>query len=180
MNDKSIAYWHSGLLRAARYSSTVEDFDRGRLKFERTLIHSGYVLKFINYHFKRFFKANQAMSVWRYLDSEKYQQLHKKLLNQPTRQEKKRQKKGSDSNDLAQYLPTKKLWNRDKLIVHYHFQSGPTIQYRRELRRLWKTYYVNNKSLVKNVQLTVGIRTNPSLEHRLVKKKPPRIYLGNV
>jgi hypothetical protein len=85
----------------------------------------------------------------------------------------------NDPNDLPHYLPKKKPWNKEKLIVHYHFENGPTTQYRQEFRRLWKKYYVYNNSNVKHVQLTVGVRSNPPLEHRLVKKKPPQPILVN-
>jgi hypothetical protein len=100
-----------------------------------------------------------------------------KLLSQPTRQEKKRQQLSSHIHDQASYLPTKKPWDREKLIVHYHFESGPTAQYRQEFRRLWRSYYVHDQSRVKDVRLIVGTRTNTPLEHRLVKKKPARASL---
>ena len=175
--QRNIVY--GGLLRAFRFCSNVDDFDRERLKFELTLITSGYPLAFINYHFKRFFQGNQALSVWKYLDIDRYQQLHKKLLNQPTRQEKKRRQVISDPDDLAQYLPKKKPWDRKKLIVYYNYETGPTVEYGQEFRRLWKESYVNDQSRVKDVRVTVGTRTNPPLEHRLVKKKPPQAVLNS-
>jgi hypothetical protein len=174
-NHRNIIY--GGLVRAARYSSYVEDFDCERLKFELTLLTSGYPLAFIDFHFSRFFHGNQAMAVWKLLNVASYQRLHLKLLNQPTRQEKKRRQLSSNMNDIADYLPTKKAWNREKLIVHYHFESGPTAQYRQEFRRLWQSYYVHDQSRVKDVRLIVGTRTNTPLEHRLVKKKPARTFL---
>ena len=170
---------YGGLVRAARYSSNVEDFDCERLKFELTLLTSGYPLSFVDYHFKRFFCANQALPVWKLLDVACYQRLHVKLLNQPTRQEKKHRQLSDDIDDYANYLPVKKPWDRTKLIVHYHFESGPTAQYRQEFRRLWQSYYVHDQSRVKDVRLIVGIRTNTPLEHRLVKKKPARTFLVN-
>ena len=119
------------------------------------------------------------MSVWKLLDVASYQRLHMKLLNQPTRQEKNRRPLSSNIHNLADFLPTKKTWNREKLTVHYHFESGPTAQYRQEFRRLWQQYYVHDQSRVKDVRLIVGTRTNTPLEHRLVKKKPPRAFLKN-
>ena len=170
---------YGGLVRAARYSSNVNDFDYERLKFELTLLTSGYPLPFIDYHFKRFFCANQALPVSTLLDVACYQRLHVKLLNQPTRQEKKRRQQSGDIDDYAVYLPVRKPWDRNKLIVHYHFESGPTAQYRQEFRRLWHAHYVHDQSLVKDVRLIVGTRTNTPLEHRLVKKKPTRTFLVN-
>ena len=176
-NHRNIIY--GGLVRAARYSSNVQDFDGERLKFELTLLTSGYPLAFIEFHFRRFFYANQVMSVWKFLDAISYQRLHLRLLNQPTRQEKKRRSLSPSINEIADYLPKKKTWNREKLIVHYHFESGPMAQYRQEFRRLWQRYYVHDQSRVKDVRLIVGTRTNTPLEHRLVKKKPVQAFLKN-
>jgi hypothetical protein len=85
----------------------------------------------------------------------------------------------NNPNGLAHYPPKKKPWYKEKLIVLYHFENGVTTQYRQEFRRLWKKYYVYNISNVKHVQLTVGVRSNPLLEHRLVKKKHHQAILVN-
>lgn len=172
---KNIVY--SGLMRAARYSSTVDDFDSERFKFELTLITSGYPLKFINYHVRRFFQVNQALSVFELLDNTTYIKMHNKLLQQPTRREKLTNQKHNDTIDIAEYLPTRKPWNREKLILHCRFENGPLTQYRRQLRSLWDKYYGQGYSRLKDVQLTVGSRTNLPLEYKLVKKKPPRTFL---
>ncbi|CAF1599908.1 unnamed protein product [Rotaria magnacalcarata] len=76
---------YCGLLRAVRFCSDVYHFDHERFNFELTLIMSGYPLSFINLHFKRFFEANKAMNVWKHIDDNTYQQLHRKLLYQSTR-----------------------------------------------------------------------------------------------
>ncbi|CAF1404957.1 unnamed protein product [Didymodactylos carnosus] len=142
---------YGGLLRIIRFCSHVDDFDREQLKFELTLITSGYPLRFIKYHFKRFF-ADKT---------------------------KKRRQIITDPDDLEQYLPKKKPWDREKLILHYRYESSPIVRYRQEFGRFWKDSYVNDPSRVKDVRLTVGIRINPSLEHRLVKKRPPQVLLNN-
>jgi hypothetical protein len=64
-------------------------------------------------------------------------------------------------------------------MLHYHFESGPTKHYRKELRRLWGKYYVFDSSRVKDVHLNGGLRTHSSLEHRLVKKKPAQNLIVN-
>ena len=135
---------------------TRKTFDCERLKFVLTLLTSGYPLSFVDYHFKRFFCVNQALPVWKLLDVTCYQRLHVRLLNQPTRQEKKRRQLSDNIDGQATYLPVKKSWDRTKLIVHYHFESGPTAHYRQEFRRLWQSYYVHDQSRVKDVRLIVG------------------------
>ena len=167
------------LVRAARYGTNVEDFNCKRLKFELTLLTSGYTLSFNGYQFKHFFCANQALPVSKLLDVDCYQRLHMNLRSQPTRQEKKRQQMSSHIHGQASYLPTKKSWDREKLIVHYHFENGPIAQYQQEFRRLWQSYYVHDQSRVKVIQLIVGTGTDTALEHCLVKKEPARGFLGN-
>jgi hypothetical protein len=49
------------LYRATRLSSDVQDFDNERLHIELTLLLNGYPLRFINYHFKRFFEQHNAL-----------------------------------------------------------------------------------------------------------------------
>lgn len=170
---------YSGLLRAARYSSTVDDFDHERLKFELTLITSGYPLKFIRSHFQRFFQVNRAQPVLELLDARIYANLHRHLLQQPTRREKLTCQQHTDIVDIAHYLPARKPWDREKLILHYRFENGPLMHYRRQLRSLWDKYYGKVHPRLKDVRLIVGSRTNPPLEYRLVKKKPARTFLVN-
>lgn len=168
---------NSGLMRAARYSSTVEDFDHERLKFELTLITSGYPLKFIDDHFRRFFRINQAQPVFERLDDKLYDKLHRELLRKASRNEKLTNQHGNDTIDIAHYLPVRKPWDREKLILHYNFENGPLTQYRRELRRLWEKYYAKVYPRLKDVHLIIGSRINRALEYRLVKKKPLRTFL---
>ena len=51
------------LLRAARISSHVEEFDKERLNIEFTLLLNGYPPRFISYHFKQFFSTKQCYVV---------------------------------------------------------------------------------------------------------------------
>ena len=44
----------SGLIRAARLCSHIEDFDKERLNIEFTLLLNGYPPRFIAYHLKQF------------------------------------------------------------------------------------------------------------------------------
>jgi len=61
--------------------------------------------------------------------------------------------------------------------VHFTFESGPMSQFKRELRRLWKKYYIYPGSPMNNVHLQIGTHTNKSLCQLLVKKKPPKSML---
>jgi hypothetical protein len=77
----------AALFRAVRLCSHVQDFDNERLRIELTLLLNGYPLKFVTYHFKRFFEQHNAMSVLQQVDDTIYLLLHKTLLAQPSRRE---------------------------------------------------------------------------------------------
>jgi hypothetical protein len=75
---------YEALLRAARYCSDVCAFDKERLNIEMILLMNGYPPQFLQRHFNRFFRLNQAVQVSTELDAQQYQQLHQKLLCLPT------------------------------------------------------------------------------------------------
>ncbi|CAF4063443.1 unnamed protein product [Adineta steineri] len=174
------------LYRAVRLCSHVKDFDEERLHIEVTLLLNGYPPKFISYHFKQFFKQNNAMSLMVELNDDTYRQLHHTLLHLPTRRERKQeqeqqrrqqqqQQNNSDGNELEI-----RNWNKSEIRVHFNYSSGPMSDFSQKLRQLWKKYYVYPGSLMNNVTLKIGPRTNKSLQHLLVKKKPPKSMLINV
>ncbi|CAF4074683.1 unnamed protein product [Adineta steineri] len=174
------------LYRAVRLCSHVKDFDEERLHIEVTLLLNGYPPKFISYHFKQFFKQNNAMSLMVELNDDTYRQFHHTLLHLPTRRERKQeqqeqqrrqqqQQNNSDGNELEI-----RNWNKSEIRVHFNYSSGPMSDFSQKLRQLWKKYYVYPGSLMNNVTLKIGSRTNKSLQHLLVKKKPPKSMLINV
>ncbi|CAF1623403.1 unnamed protein product [Adineta steineri] len=167
------------LYRAVRLCSHVKDFDQERLHIELTLLLNGYPPKFISYHFKQFFKQNNAISLMEQLDNDIYRQLHDKLIRLPTRRERKRQQQqqqmDSDPSELEQ-----KTWNKKEVRVHFTYSSGPMSDFPQKLRQLWNKYYVYPGSLMNNVTLKIGSGTNKSLQHLLVKKKPPKSMLINI
>jgi hypothetical protein len=78
----------SYLVRAVRLCSNVDDFNSEFIRTDMSLLLNDYPPNFITKHFNRFFQLNNAMPVLEQLDEQVYQQLHKKLLYQPTRHEK--------------------------------------------------------------------------------------------
>lgn len=75
------------LFRAARVSSDVDLFDREQIDIIVTLLLKDYPPDFIRYHMKRFFRLHDATAVTKKADPTAHQQLHRKLLNLPTRRE---------------------------------------------------------------------------------------------
>jgi hypothetical protein len=173
------------LLRAIRLCSHVEDFDQERLHIELKLLLNGYPLKFITYKFKRFFeKHNAYMLILEQPNELIYQALHKKLLNQLSRRQRQYNELISNENNILQKPPQQqnqsKYSNESKIIVHFTFESGPMLQFKRELRSLWEKYYIYPGSRMNNVRLQIGTRSNKSLCQLLVKKKPPKNMLTNI
>lgn len=153
------------LFRAARLCSTVEDFDDERRRIEMTLLLNGYPVKFIRYHFKKFFHTNDTLVLLEELNHRIYQSLDEKLLNQPSRRERDLQKNTT---------------HRKQITVNFTFENGPMLQFPKELRRLWKQYYIYKGSPLNAVSLNIRPRTNQSLCQLLVKKNPSKKILQNI
>ena len=159
------------LFRAARLCSNVQDFDEERLRIELTLLLNGYPLKFVTYHLKKFSQQHNFMLVSEPLDEVVYQLFHRKLLALPSRRQRLK------NEALKEQENKSKNSNNSTITVHYTFESGPMLQFKRELRRLWNEYYLYPGSLMNNVRLQIGTRSNKSLCQLFVKKKPPKSML---
>jgi len=164
---------YTALVRAARLCSTVEDFDMERLGTEMILLVNGYPPKFIQQNINSFFVKYDAMNIWTELNSEAYQELHHKLLYKPTRREQERKVEGNDN--LVQ--KKKKYQHKDQIYLHYTFENGPLLNFKKEYRRIWNKYYVYPGSRFKNTRLILGTILNRTLQSILIHKKPPRQML---
>jgi hypothetical protein len=175
---------YQGLLRASRLCSDVNAFDRERLEIELILLINGYPPRFIKRHFDRFFRLNQATSVFMTLDTKQYENLHRKFLYLPTRREKKssRQRTTNDKDNSEQTYENpdtveKKRWNKKILILPHTFESGPLLDFKRQFRQLWAKFYVYQGSPMNDVRVMITTLSNPSLNDLLVHKKPSRSLL---
>jgi hypothetical protein len=59
----------------------------------------------------------------------------------------------------------------------YIFDSSLTINFPKAFYQWWKKYYVFPQSFVKDVQVRLSAKTNRTLEHYFIHKKPPREML---
>ncbi|CAF2729090.1 unnamed protein product [Rotaria sp. Silwood2] len=143
---------YAALLRTARLCSHVDDFNTERICIDMSLLLNHYPPKFITKHFQRFFQLNNAISVLDKLDENKYRQLHKKLLQQPTRREKILQTLMEDPVKNPEVLRIK-IWNRTVMHLRYLFDSALTIHFPIEFYRWWKNYYVYPGSNINNVKI---------------------------
>ena len=168
------------LLRAIRLCSNVEDFDSERLQIELKLLLNGYPLRYVTYQFKKFFEQHNAYALISEQPSEMiYQMLHKKLLHQLSRRQKQYNEfLLNDNTNVPQQQQQQR--NQSTITVHFTFESGPMLKFKRELRRLWEKFYIYPGSPMNNVRLQIGTRSNKSLCQLLVKKKPPKSMLTNM
>jgi hypothetical protein len=171
------------LLRASRLCADVYAFDSERLEIEMILLMNGYPTRFIKHHFDRFFRLNQATSVFMTLNTKQYENLHKKFLYLPTRREKncfhQRSTNDKDSKQIYENPDTveKKLWNKKILMLPLTFESGPLQNFKRKFRQLWAKFYVYQGSPMNDVRVMITTLSNPSLNDLLVYKKPSRSLL---
>ena len=151
---------NGALLRAARLCSDETDFNEERLDIELMLLLNGYPPRFVSYQFKRFFDGNCA----------RYGELHQTLIQQPTRREREREESIQDHQPQSDY-------NKKEIQVYFTFESGPKLEFKKELHRLWRKHYIYPGSPMNNVTLKIGTQSHRSLHQLLVKKKPPRAML---
>ncbi|CAF3490224.1 unnamed protein product, partial [Rotaria socialis] len=78
---------YNALLRTARLCSNLHDFHLERLRILVSLLLNNYPPAFIRNQFLRFFQVNKADTLIKRFDDQLYQQLHQKLLHQPTKRE---------------------------------------------------------------------------------------------
>ena len=168
---------YAALLRAARLCSNVQDFNSERIHIDMSLLLNNYPPNFISKQFNRFFQLNQAMSVLDQLDEHVYQQLHQKLLHQPTRREKQLHDMIQDPI-VSPFVLQPKIWNHKIMYPHYLFDSEQSSNFRKQFYKWWKTYYAASSILpVHNVHVRLVADTNRTLENFFIHKKPPRDVL---
>ena len=175
------------LFRAVRLCSDVQDFDTERLNIELKLLLNGYPPQFIAYHFKHFFEQQNAMSLMEQLDNNLYAEIHHRIIHQLTRREKRQQREDmryrrsqllfDEIQDQQPVSPSPVA--KKEIHVSFTFESGPMLDFKRELDCLWKQYYHCNNSLLNDVQLKISVRPNKSLSQLLIRKKPSKSMLSN-
>ena len=172
---------YTALLRAIRLSSDIEKFDQERLNIEISLILNGYSPKFITYHFQRFFRKYDALSLYKRLDNKQYQKLHQALLHNSTQSNEKQ-------NELEQPQPQGEknkvneqvTLKQKEIIIHCRFETGPIVKFNNLFRKTWEKHFCCKNSPLNNVRLILATKTNPTLECLLVKKKPAGVLLRSM
>ncbi|CAF1538493.1 unnamed protein product [Rotaria sordida] len=116
------------------------------------------------------------MNIWTELNSEAYQKLHDTLLYKPTKRENK-------NNVLSngQFIQNRTTYeHKDPIYLHYTFENGPLLNFKKEYRKVWEKYYVYPGSRFKNTRLILSTLLNRTLQSLLIHKKPKREMLTRI
>lgn len=117
---------YSALLRAARFSSNLAEFNRERLRIDLALLMNHYPPRMLSNQYLRFFQVHHAESVLQHSDEENYRRLHYQVLHRETKQDI--QFKNLNRKELVLHPPAMKKrspWDRTLLFLTYKYESGP-------------------------------------------------------
>jgi hypothetical protein len=167
---------YAALLRIARLCSNVHDFDMERIRTDLSLLLNNYPSEYISKHFHRFFEVNNAMPVLKHLDAQMYQQLHEKLLHQPSRREKQLITMIQDNDAVPTALQTKP-WDKKVMYPRFQFENGPIRYLKPSFLQWWKKWYIFPQSSVADVEVRSCTTMNRTLESLFIHKKPPKDLL---
>ncbi|CAF3826187.1 unnamed protein product [Rotaria sp. Silwood1] len=91
----------------------------------------------------------------------------------PTRRENKN---NVQSND--QFIQKQTTYeHKDQIYLHYTFESGPLLDFKKECRKIWQKHYIYPGSRCQNTRLILGTLLNRTLQNLLIHKKPKRDML---
>lgn len=167
---------HAALLRAARLCSHLQDFKIELIRIDMSLLLNKYPPHFITRELQRFLRLHIAVPLIDIMDQRHYQEVHKKLLHQPTRRENQLQlhmKNPIKEPIILQPNP----WNRKVMFPKINFDSGLTIGFPKIFHTWWEMHFTDNTSPAKDVKVRVVTKTNSTLEHYLIRKKPSKAIL---
>ncbi|CAF1227425.1 unnamed protein product [Didymodactylos carnosus] len=174
------------LLRAIRYSSTLDIFNQERRTIQLMLLYNGYPPRFIYTRFKEFLSQYISSSSSFYLlipsciETEiQFSTMRTKVLQQKTDAEHQLLYRVATITDNEQDEQAKDKFNQIKqqkedkwdkcVIVHYkHEQRFAT--YKRDFHQLWNDLF--NGTPILNTKLIVGNRNNLNTKEELVSKRP--------
>ncbi|CAF4730057.1 unnamed protein product, partial [Rotaria socialis] len=72
-----------------------------------------------------------------------YEQLHRTLLYQPTIKERQQHQHEQQQQNIQ---------SKD-IFIHYTFESGPLVNFTKELKHLWNEHYINKNPIKQNIRL---------------------------
>ena len=121
-------YFQTLMIRAVRYCSNVEDFNRERLYIEMTYLFHGFPYVLIEYFLKEFYNRFHMSSLQTNLDRNVYHQCRKQCL-------------ACIDQEQIRYEQNEQWKNNNKLIQFiYSHEWGRRCHFDEEFRQLWSRY----------------------------------------
>lgn len=111
---------YAEILRAVHLCSNLDDFQTEWCRIDVSLLLNDYPPSFIRKQFSRLFRSTPIISMLDGMNEQSYQQLHHRLLQQPTRQEQ-RLKEMMKNPIESPYILQPLVWNKQIMHVHYLF-----------------------------------------------------------
>ncbi|CAF4652768.1 unnamed protein product, partial [Rotaria sp. Silwood1] len=145
------SHWlRSSLIRAVRYCTSVDDFNRERIYLETTCLANGYSLEFVETRIDHFYRHFDALSLRTVLDENVYKKLRHRLFNYISEQ----RQISENNRELAK--------KNERVRLSYLHEYGPKEQFNQELR----------KTLSANLDASkVAPKSNPKTTKKAVVKK---------
>ena len=173
IGDTTAAHSHwlrSALIRAVRYCTSVDDFNRERISLEITCLANGYSLEFIEDRINHFFTYFHATSLRLSLDQKVYDKFRRRLFNFIIEQH--------CFFDKGQELEKKK----QQVRLSYHYQFGPKYQFNEKLKQIIrdKVLHKPSQTFSRNNELKILVTTKQqhSLNALLSQQKPSHRLLN--
>ena len=148
-------YFRLALIRAARYCSSVYDFDQERLYIEMTFLANGFPLQIIECYLQKFFTEFKSLSLRNTLDQKVYDTLRRTLF----------------------LLIDQQLEDKNQFFhLYYLYEWGPRRQFNAQFRNLWSHNINEYPALIKNVsKISLHTKHIHSLNVLLAREKPSSI-----
>ena len=147
------SHWlRSALIRAARYCTSVDDFNQERICLELTCLANGYSLEFIEKRIDHFFTHFDATSLRLFLDQHVYDKLRNRLFNFMNEQQR-----FSDTN--------RELEKNGQLVrLSYAYEFGPKREFN---AKLYKTLSENLNQHVQPSKRKIKMKLTTIHQHSL-------------
>ena len=163
-NSKAVhSHWlRSSLIRAVRYCTSVEDFNRERIYLEVTCLANGYSLEFVEKRIQHFYNFFDANSVRTYLDQRLYNRLRHRLFLFISQQ-----KRYIEEN--------RELEKKNELIrLSYLYEFGPRREFDQKMKEILCNSLESSNTASKKKKLKIKITTKNqySLNALLSRQKP--------
>ncbi|CAF4846797.1 unnamed protein product [Rotaria socialis] len=177
----------AALLRAVRYSSTLDIFEKERRSIRLMLLYNGYPSRYIDTHFRKFFgRSMSKSSMIPFIGNEnQFLVMRNTLLPKLTVKEREIQHRiaAVPFNDETDNRNTKEKTARittisktnkpnkftNTLFLHYtHEQRLHTLK--RDIHKIYSEIF--HDTIATDIRLIVGHRNHRNTRHELVQKRP--------